>query len=201
MHDEHKCPTGHVFVRQPYSLQIIQLVEEPAPPPRKLSAGSSIASDSASSYWSSDCSESAMEDEDEEEEQSCSSYCSSDLAPEQPPTERVQSSTDTYSLRLKRILAWREDFYAHADALLSESSLPSLKRKFQVDEDDNVSHSSKRSRSQASSQGESSVSSLGMHSCPACDAFFDTQQSLRQHGLDAKANNEACSAAVEYEFE
>ena len=61
---------------------------------------------------------------------------------------------------------------------------------------DNKSQSSKRSRSVA----PSSVSSLGLHSCPACDASFDTEQSLRRHATDASAN-EACSAAVEYAFE
>jgi hypothetical protein len=45
-----------------------------------------------------------------------------------------------------------------------------------------------------------SSSSLCMHSCPACDSFFDTPQSLRQHGLDAQAN-EACCVAVQYAFE
>lgn len=60
----------------------------------------------------------------------------------------------------------------------------------------NKSQSSKRSRSVA----PSSVSSLGLHSCPACDACFDTEQSLRRHATDATAN-EACSAAVEYAFE
>ena len=81
-----------------------------------------------------------------------------------------------------------------------------------------ASHSSKRSRrSQGSSvdSGDSlmmmvdatsigitspSSSSLCMHSCPACDSFFDTPQSLRQHGLDAQAN-EACCVAVQYAFE
>lgn len=66
-----------------------------------------------------------------------------------------------------------------------------------------MSHTSKRSRSQASSQGEgSSSSSLGAHSCPACDASFDSLLSLRQHGRDALAGaKEACCVAVEYAFE
>jgi hypothetical protein len=105
-----------------------------------------------------------------------------------------------------------------ADREITEPALPlSLKRKLSLDDDEieivrffivftyinvtdtmypQASQSSKRSRSVA----PSSVSSLGLHSCPACDASFDTEQSLRQHGTDATAN-EACSVAVEYAFE
>ena len=101
----------------------------------------------------------------------------------------------------------------------------SLKRRLEeiaedvLDSDDNVliflptKHSisnlllfqvSKRSRSSGSSSSVSSDRSIVslelMHSCPACDAFFPTRQSLRQHGQDAQSN-EACSVAVEYAFE
>ncbi|EAU89976.2 hypothetical protein CC1G_05892 [Coprinopsis cinerea okayama7 len=216
--NDDKYSSGHLFVQQPYSLQIIQLTEEPAPPPRKISSySSSMASSSSQSYWSSSAYTSSAcsddDDDEDEDDEDCSSYCSSDLPPEDcdmaadddsRPSSSV-ASPDTYSLRMKRILAWREDFYAQIGASLSETSLPSLKRKLEVDQDeeDSISQSSKRSRSDSSnySRTSTSVTSLGMHSCPACDAFFDTQQSLRQHGLDAKADNEACSAAVEYEFE
>ncbi|KAF9451165.1 hypothetical protein P691DRAFT_663864 [Macrolepiota fuliginosa MF-IS2] len=184
-----------VYVHQPHTVQIIQLVEGP-PPPRNLPS----FIDSSSSYVSSSaCSDSWYDDgdddvEEEEEEEVCESYCSSE---EEEVHDQPTSPTDTYSLRMKRILAWRENFSAHLSATLSEPTLPSsLKRKLSLDEDDMASQSSKRSRSLA----PSSVSSLGLHSCPACDASFDTEQSLRQHGTDATAN-EACSAAVEYAFE
>lgn len=61
-----------------------------------------------------------MEDEqeqEEEEEEVCESYCSSEE--EEIPQDPRTSSTDTYSLRMKRILAWRENFSAHLSATLS----------------------------------------------------------------------------------
>lgn len=67
-----------------------------------------------------------------------------------------------------------------------------------------VSHTSKRSRSQASSISSHSISSaeLNMHPCPACDASFPTLQDLRQHGQRGSAqSSEACCIAVEYAFE
>ncbi|EKM82216.1 hypothetical protein AGABI1DRAFT_55411 [Agaricus bisporus var. burnettii JB137-S8] len=181
--DDHR-----VYVQQQHTVQIIQLVEAPAPPQRNLGSAIDSSYCSSSSY-----SESSSLASEEEEEVVCESYCSSD-------DEEVQDTRscppDTYSLRMKRILSWRENFSAHLSATLSEPTLPSsLKRKLSLD-DDTASQTSKRSRS----QGPSSVSSLGLHSCPACDATFDTEQSLREHGKDDTAN-EACSAAVEYAFE
>ncbi|KXN83959.1 hypothetical protein AN958_00603 [Leucoagaricus sp. SymC.cos] len=189
-----KFDDSKLYVHQQHTVQIIQLVEGPPPPPRNLAS----AFDSSSSYVSSSAySESWESDEDdqqEEQEEVCESYCSSE---EEEIQDQHTSTSDTYSLRMKRILAWRENFSAHLSATLSEPTLPSsLKRKLSLDDDDIASQSSKRSRSVA----PSSVSSLGLHSCPACDASFDTEQSLRQHGTDATAN-EACSAAVEYAFE
>ncbi|KAF5383804.1 hypothetical protein D9615_003817 [Tricholomella constricta] len=186
-HDDHKFSTGHLYLRQQHTVQIIQLVEGPPPPPRKIS---SVSYSSSSS--------------DSDDESAGSSYCSSDLPPEQSEeqstTLRSELPSETYSTT-KRILAWRENFSSHLSATASEPSLSSaLKRKINLEDcDDVMSRSSKRSRSQASQAG-ASVVSLGMHSCPACDASFMTRQSLRQHGRDAKAN-EACSVAVEYAFE
>ncbi|KAG6899699.1 hypothetical protein C0993_007859 [Termitomyces sp. T159_Od127] len=162
------------------------------------------AVDNTSDCYSSSYSSSVEGDDDNES--ACSSYCSSDLPPEQSesqlddPSDSLELSRETFSTT-KRILAWREDFSAHMSATASEISLPStLKRKINFEDgDDTMSRSSKRSRSQAS-QGDASVLSLGMHSCPACDTSFMTLQSLRQHGHDAKAN-EACCVAVEYAFE
>ncbi|KAJ7588255.1 hypothetical protein C8J56DRAFT_941231 [Mycena floridula] len=203
MLDDSKRNSSSLFIRQPYTVQIIQLVEGPPPPPRRpiLDLNESFSLDS-----SSQCSSSS-----EEESEASSSYCSSEGPAEDAALDKEQAfqpeaSPDTYSLRMKRILAWRENFSAHLGATMSEPSLSStLKRKLQCDEDaaesDVSSRSSKRSRSQASSQCEDSAeSSLGDHSCPACDACFDSEQSLRRHGLDAGAN-EACFVAVEYAFE
>jgi hypothetical protein len=101
---------------------------------------------------------------------------------------------------------WRE--HSEAPHLVSDAS-SSLKRKleemdeFVLDNSDNVSHTSKRSRSHGSSVSSHSISSeeLNMHPCPACDAFFPTLQSLRQHGQRDALTNEACCVAVEYAFE
>ncbi|KAF8074631.1 hypothetical protein FPV67DRAFT_589787 [Lyophyllum atratum] len=200
---DHKFSTGQLYVRQQHTVQIIQLVEGPPPAPRNIT---SVINDSyaSTSAYSSSCSSSSSD-----EESACSSYCSSDLPPEQTDSPLVDQesgalqpelSTETYSTT-KRILAWRQNFSAHLSATASEVSLSStLKRKISLEEcHDTLSRSSKRSRSQAS-QGCASVISLGAHSCPACDASFTTRQSLRQHGRHAKAN-EACCVAVEYAFE
>ncbi|KAG5341543.1 hypothetical protein E4T56_gene3190 [Termitomyces sp. T112] len=201
---DNKYPSQHLLLRQPYTVQIIQLVEGPPPPPR-IKISSAIGDTSSEHYYSSSYSSSA-EDNNADNESACSSYCSSDIPPEQSgsqlekPSNSLELSRETFSVT-KRILAWRENFSAHMSATASEVSLPStLKRKIRLAHDDDImSRSSKRSRSQTS-QGDASVLSLGVHSCPACDASFTTLQSLRQHGHDARAN-EACCVAVEYAFE
>lgn len=149
-------------------------------------------------------------DEEEEEESVCSSYCSSDSPLDSQAAVQSQSTlpqSDSLAVRMKRILVWRE--HSEAPQLISDVS-SSLKRKLEemdellVDNSDNVSHTSKRSRSHGSSVSSHSISSaeLNMHPCPACDAFFPTLQSLRQHGKrDAPHTNEACCVAVEYAFE
>ncbi|KAF9459290.1 hypothetical protein BDZ94DRAFT_1171952 [Collybia nuda] len=204
---------------------------DPPPPRRITSViGEGQASSSSSYASSSEYSESSTSDEGdddddnnnnnnnnneggEDEEAACSSYCSSDVPPQPLPSPspqfydmsnsppRPDPYADTHLIRMKRILAWRENFSTHLTDTLSEPSLSSsLKRKMDLeDNDDMMSHTSKRSRSQAS-QADASVRVLGVHACPACDAFFSTRQSLLQHGRDAKAN-EACSVAVEYAFE
>ncbi|KAF8998121.1 hypothetical protein BDQ17DRAFT_1391777 [Cyathus striatus] len=204
-HQELKQPlspisSNQLYLRQPHTLQVIQLVEC-SPPPRRI--GSAIESSSASSSSSCDYSEEYSESApSEEEEEVCTSYCSSDEEEECEDASalRPEYNSDTYSVRMKRILAWRENFSAHMGASFSEPILPSsLKRKMSSEHDDNLSHSSKRSRSQ-SSLSDVSMISLGAHSCAACDKSFGTQQALLQHGKAAGAN-EACSVAVEYEFE
>lgn len=196
-----KFNATHLYYQKPDTVQIIQLVECSPPPRRIVSAESSYASSSYAS--SSYCSEEADESE-------CSSYCSSvepsvvqDCSPQPLQNEQTESS-EAYSVRMKRILAWREDFCSHLSTTLSDSSFSSLKRKISAQPDDDVtSHTSKRSRSQSSQcEGMSTCSSLGRLSCPACDASFDSRQDLRQHGYDARAGaNEACFVAVDYAFE
>lgn len=119
--DDNKFSSGHLFLRQQHTVQIIQLVEGPPPPPRNITSviNESYASSSA---YSSDYS---SIDEDEEEEEACSSYCSSDLQPDSPPCDdesdaapRPELSTETYS-STKRILAWRENFSSHFSATFS----------------------------------------------------------------------------------
>ncbi|KAF8326479.1 hypothetical protein F5887DRAFT_225756 [Amanita rubescens] len=190
---------NHLYYKQP--LQIIQLVECPAPPPRP-SPAYAYSSDAPSS---SDYLES-----DEDSDEICSSYCSSDVPPDHADSAldshpqaspSFSPSPETYDSRMKRILAWRENFSPAISGAFSDPENNPLKRKFDDEgdeDDDSMSHSSKRSRS---SDAGTSISSLGEHSCPACDATFSTRQSLRQHGLDAAKENEACSIAVEYAFE
>ncbi|KAF8159915.1 hypothetical protein B0H34DRAFT_797114 [Crassisporium funariophilum] len=204
---DNKISSGNLYLRQPHT--VIQLIEVSSPPPRRIASVINSSSAASSSYSSSSSSSSFDEEDQEQDEESvCSSYCSSDLSPEEldaPSSVTTASSSDSFSLRMKRILLWRE----HSPHLTSDSS--SLKRKLEeidevvVDNDDNVSRTSKRSRSHGSTRSSSSDRSMislefGMHSCPACDAFFPTRQELRQHGRDAQTN-EACCVAVEYAFE
>lgn len=102
-----------------HSVQIIQLVEGP-PPPRRLMTDESFASSSASSSQFSDSTPS-----DDDEESVGSSYCSSEGAQGPPTLEdetvvlRLELGNHTDSLRMKRILAWRENFSSHLSATMS----------------------------------------------------------------------------------
>ncbi|KAI0736436.1 hypothetical protein C8Q72DRAFT_948002 [Fomitopsis betulina] len=187
--------SGPLYLQQP-SLEIIQLTEVSAPPRHQhtLPASSFMSSSYASS--SSDASD---------DESACSSYCSSD--PEEE-TSRLSVPDDTYKTRLHRVLLWREKLMK---ALGTSSSAPPplpsapLKRKADDDEpesdNDTASHSSKRSRSSSyRSHAPWSQSTASVHSCPACDASFTTRQSLQQHAAEPSPND-ACRAAVEYDFE
>ncbi|KAG5653313.1 hypothetical protein H0H81_001184 [Sphagnurus paluster] len=124
-HDDPKFSTGHLYLRQPHTVQIIQLVEGPPPPPRKIT---SVINASTSAYSSSYSSSSTSSEDDES---LCSSYCSSDLPPEQSDSPLGdQESTalhselphETYSTT-KRILAWRENFSAHLSTTASDITL------------------------------------------------------------------------------
>ncbi|KAH7878815.1 uncharacterized protein C8R40DRAFT_1087143 [Lentinula edodes] len=194
---DRKFNATHLYYK-PHAVQIIQLVEC-SPPARILSPESFASSSGASSSYCS------------EEESECSSYCSSvePLAEKSSPAfvhDEPSSLSETYNIRMKRILAWREDFSSHLSTTMSDPTISSsLKRKMPVNSDDNdvISHTSKRSRSHSSrGEGRNRCSSLSALSCPACDASFDTHKDLRQHGYDARVGaNEACLVAVDYAFE
>ena len=122
-----------LYVRQPCSLQIIQLVECSPPPqqqhnkysPSRLSSSASPYSDSndedssSSAYDSSSSSLSAA-----------SSYCSSaeDSAPPVPPSfdNRDPSLDDTYHTRQRRVSLWRDAVCSKDVATSSGSSMHSL---------------------------------------------------------------------------
>lgn len=97
----------------PCPLQIIQLVEVAAPP-RRI----------PSSYYSSSRSSSS------DSESICSSYCSSNNVDEAVQDHQrfnklaliPQSADDDYALRMKRILAWRENFSAYLSVTISGQS-------------------------------------------------------------------------------
>lgn len=104
-----------VYFQQQHTVQIIQLVEAPAPPQRTLGSAIDSSYGSSSSY-----SESSSLASEEEEDVVCESYCSSD---DQEAQDTRSCTPDTYSLRMKRILSWRENFSAHLSAALSGERL------------------------------------------------------------------------------
>ncbi|KAH7924137.1 hypothetical protein BV22DRAFT_1013931 [Leucogyrophana mollusca] len=178
--NQSKVNPGQLFVRQPHA--IIQLVEGP-PPPRRISS-------------------------------ECSSYCSSYMTPERSSRDQevpYSQADDTYDIRMRRIQVWRDSCTktsgtcARRDPLSSMIYLISLdlrtsplKRKMHQHqtEEDNLSHSSKRSRS----RDAETTSRISGYPCTACDTPFPSRQSLRQHGRTPQAT-EACRIAVEYNFE
>lgn len=132
--DKHQFPGSQIFLRQQHTVQIIQLVEGPPPPPRRITsvigdgqASSSSSYASSSEYSSSSASDEEEDDDEEDEESACSSYCSSDLPPEQLSSPHYDDSSaprsdpfsETHSIRMKRILAWRENFSTHLTDTLS----------------------------------------------------------------------------------
>lgn len=174
-----KVSPGHLYVREPNAIQIIQLVEGPPPAPRNIS--SVIQSASAG------CSYPTTSESDEEE---CSSYCSSVVTPYESckDHEPVPWTDDTYDTRMKRVHLWR-------DAVTKDLSSSPLKRKLNHDDDDNSScypsKPPKRSLTTSSPSG---------YVCSACDVPFPSQPSLYQHARMPLAS-EACRAAVDYQFE
>ncbi|TFL04972.1 hypothetical protein BDV98DRAFT_280118 [Pterulicium gracile] len=142
-----------------YNLQVIQLVEC-SPPQRRIAAIASPSFASSSSY-SSSCSSAS--------EEAVSSYCSSDEDDHVVERQHGEISRatlgDCYSLRMKRIQSWRDNFFASLTSTArggwpsqlslkrlfswynvtdtSKSSPPALKRKLPPTdtEDDTVSTS------------------------------------------------------------
>ncbi|KAH8795934.1 hypothetical protein DL96DRAFT_1646413, partial [Flagelloscypha sp. PMI_526] len=171
-----KLPGKPIPMESHYQVQIIELVEAP-PPPRRLPEADSDTDD---------------------EGPAGSEYCSSEedlLSDKPPPSSSRRRWSDTYPLRAKRVISWREDFFAkvetiHHSQLSSNQPTDSHKRKHDP-EDDMVSQTSKRSRLTAP---------VELFPCPACDILFPTRQELQHHGTTSGAA-EACAAAVEYSFE
>ncbi|EIW58334.1 uncharacterized protein TRAVEDRAFT_58639 [Trametes versicolor FP-101664 SS1] len=203
----------HLYLHQQRTVEVIQLIEVPAPPPRSHISSFASSSFASSSYDSSESSS-------EEDESVCSSYCSSEEdadADADVDMNQAPVYDDTYKTRYNRVLAWREGFAKVFDddeesmpvpppSPVSSSPSSSRKRKASSDvefdsDDDASSQSSKRSRSISPLERPAwSQRRLSAHSCPACDAGFTTLESLQQHGRELAAND-ACREAVMYDSE
>ena len=100
-----------LYVRQPYSLQIIQLVECSPPPPQQKYQPSRISS---SSYSDSDSeSDISAYDSSSSSLSAGSSYCSSAAEDSAAPVpmsfdNRDPSVDDTYRTRQRRVSLWRD---------------------------------------------------------------------------------------------
>ena len=100
-----------VYLCQPYSLQIIQLVECSPPPPQQKYTPSMISSSS----YSDSVSDSSAYDSSSSSLSAASSYCSSaeDSAAPAPLSvdNRDPSIDDTYRTRQRRVSLWRDAVY------------------------------------------------------------------------------------------
>ena len=107
-HHHNKIPSRNLYLRQPH--RVIQLVEVASPPPRRISSviNSSSAAPSSSSSSSSFSQEQQEEEDAGEEESVGSSYCSSDMPPDEIDVPFSPRHMDTLSGRMKRVLLWRE---------------------------------------------------------------------------------------------
>jgi len=187
-----------LYVRQPYSLQIIQLVECSPPPPQQKYQPSRISS---SSYSDSESDTSAY-DSSSSSLSAGSSYCSSAQASAAPVPlsfdNRDPSVDDTYRTRQRRVSLWRDAVHSKNVANSARPASPSQKRKcpdggdLLANSDSVTSHAPPR---------KSPRSTLSAHSCPACDEDFSSPLGLRQHASANRNANEACRIAVEYGFE
>jgi len=128
--DQPKVDPGHLYCRQQYAVEIIQLIEVPAPSRRFASPAidsSSVASSSSSSYYSSESESEYLSDDDDEAESVGPSYCSSDT-PEQMDSdeEGVSIPDETYDVRVTRVHAWRESFTKDVGLIPSGTFLPPI---------------------------------------------------------------------------
>jgi hypothetical protein len=188
-----------LYVRQPCSLQIIQLVEctPPPPQPKYISSrlSSSFYSDSESDGSAYDSSSSSLPDG--------SSYCSSaeQSTPAAPSSfeDRDPSVDDTYRTRQRRVSLWRDAVYSKNDTPSAPAASPCQKRK--TPDGDLVNSDPLVNIASHTPPRKSPRSTLSAHSCPACDEDFSSSHSLRQHASASKNANEACRIAVEYGFE
>jgi hypothetical protein len=122
-----------LYVRQPCSLQIIQLVECSPPPPQQQHkySPSRLSSSASSSYSDSDSdSDGSAYDSSSSSLSAGSSYCSSDEEdsdPQVPPSfdNRDPSVDDTYHTRQRRVSLWRDAVYSKNVPGPSPSSNPS----------------------------------------------------------------------------
>jgi len=209
-HNTKVAPVGPLYLRQQRTVEIIQLVEVDAPPPPRRSPSTFTSSSEPSSSYSSNDSYGSSEFDPEEEEVAATSYCSSDE--EEMEERKIAFYDDTFPTRLNRVIAWRDGFAKAMGVSLSNhatSHAPHLLLKRKVEwelDEDAVSLSSKRSRQSAPSehppqrQNAWAHRRLSAHSCPACDACFNTRQMLQQHGKESQLND-ACRVAVEYGLE
>ncbi len=104
-----------LYVRQPCSLQIIQLVECSPPPPQQKY----IASRLSSSFYSDSQSDGSAYDSSSSSLSEGSSYCSSvEASAPVPPSfeDRDPSVDDTYRTRQRRVSLWRDTVHSKHDA-------------------------------------------------------------------------------------
>ncbi|KAF8653530.1 hypothetical protein AX16_003914 [Volvariella volvacea WC 439] len=206
--------------QQPYTVQVIELVECPHPPPRDISPPAT-SSYYSSSYTSSSC---GSDSEECDEESICESYCSSveqdhHSCDDDSSSLASQTSMDSaFSATMKSILVWRERAMCIGSSTAPhDAPRPSspLKRKlssehYSSDDDsdgDDDTAFRKRSRSQGPDEemvvdAARSKDDSGSHiwACSACDAAFSAADDLKRHG-EGEQVNEACAAAVQYAFE
>ncbi|KAH8116254.1 hypothetical protein DFH11DRAFT_1198065 [Phellopilus nigrolimitatus] len=192
------------YLRQQRTIEIIELVEVPPPTRRERISVPGSSSAASSSYTSSSGSD------ESDGESGLESYCSSEDGNEKDRSSSSEEEAEppridtSYHARMRRIEQWRSAYAKAVGTELAPSPSRS-KRKYgsNDEEDDTRSRSSKRSR-QVSSSGSTSTSisasARSVHSCSACDACFPDRRSLHRHGFSPRTN-EACRAAVEYDFE
>ena len=123
--DQSKADLGHLYCRQQYAVEIIQLVE--VPPPSRRFASSSVdpsSGASSSSSWYSSESESDHTSDDEGTEFVGRSYCSSDTPEEMDSEDDVISHPDeTYDTRVTRVHAWRDNFVKDMGSIPSGTAI------------------------------------------------------------------------------